>query len=50
MNPILYAIPIFLLMIAIEWAWAWKLRGNRTPQAGGGSRRLYDFADRKSVV
>ena len=50
MNPILYAIPVFMLMIAMELAWAWKRRGNQIAQAGGRTRRIYDFADAVSSL
>lgn len=38
MNPIIYAIPVFLASIAIEVAWAWKVCRNRIADAGGRTR------------
>ena len=45
MNPIIYAIPIFMLTIALEFAWAWHRHGNQVAGVGGRPRRIYDFAD-----
>ena len=45
MNPIIYAIPVFMLTIAIEAMWAWRARGNRTSDVGGRTRPIYQFAD-----
>ena len=45
MNPIIYAIPVFMATVALEAVLAHRLRGNRTDDAGGRSRAIYDFAD-----
>ena len=45
MNPILYAIPIFMATVALEAVLAWRLRGNRIADAAGGTRAIYQFAD-----
>lgn len=45
MNPIIYAIPVFMASIAIEVAWAWKVCSNRIADAGGRTRAIYQFAD-----
>ena len=45
MNPIIYAIPLFMLTIVLEFAWAWHRHGNRVAGVGGRPRRIYDFAD-----
>jgi hypothetical protein len=45
MNPILYAIPVFMATVALEAVLAWRLRGNRTADAGGRRRAIYQFAD-----
>ena len=45
MNPILYAIPIFMATVALEAVLAWRLRGNRIADAAGGTRTIYQFAD-----
>ena len=44
-NPILYAIPIFMLTVAFEAFWAWRRHGNRTVDVGGRTRPIYQFAD-----
>lgn len=45
MNPLIYAIPIFMATVTLEAAWAWKRHGNRIADAGGRSRPIYQFAD-----
>ena len=45
MNPIIYAIPVFMATIALEAWLSWRLRGNRTADAGGRTRPIYQFAD-----
>ena len=44
MNPILYAIPIFMATVVLEAVLAWRLRGNRIADAAakGGSRLVGD--------
>jgi sterol desaturase/sphingolipid hydroxylase (fatty acid hydroxylase superfamily) len=44
-NPILYAIPIFMLTVAFEAFWVWRRHGNRTVDVGGRTRPIYQFAD-----
>jgi len=50
MNPILYAIPVFMLLIVAELAWAHWRRGNRTPGADGRPRPIYELADALSSM
>ena len=45
MNPILYAIPVFMLTVAFEAFWALRRHGNRTADVGGRTRPIYQFAD-----
>ena len=44
-NPILYAIPVFMLTVAFEAFWALRRHGNRTADVGGRTRPIYQFAD-----
>ncbi len=50
MNPIIYAIPVFMLTIAFEFWWAYRFRQNQTPGVGGGSRQIYNFSDTMSSI
>jgi sterol desaturase/sphingolipid hydroxylase (fatty acid hydroxylase superfamily) len=45
MNPILYAIPVFMAMIALEALWAHVKFSNRVADAGGLTRPVYQLAD-----
>lgn len=45
MNPILYAIPVFMVMIALEAVWAYVRLSNRVADTGGQTRPIYQFAD-----
>lgn len=50
MNPIIYAIPVFMLTVTFEFWWAYRFRGNLTPAAGGGMRQIYNFSDSASSL
>ena len=56
MNPIIYAIPVFMLTVALEYWWSYQFRQNQVPAAGGqanssaGYRKIYDFSDTMSSI
>ena len=50
MNLIIYAIPVFMLIIAIECACAYYLKGNAIAGANGQMRQIYSFGDSASSI